>query len=108
MFGELCLMYVNATTERVDHWHRSSLQGCHSRIWSRDDGAPALDVEFPRVIDNIVDSSGCHEQDRPLNFRGMPRQTSHVLFPSPVPPFILDTRSRRLLFHLTWVRWPSA
>jgi hypothetical protein len=79
------LMHVRATTDRVDHLHRTSLQDLHSRVWVRDDGAPALDVELPRVIDNLLDSSRCCEQDRPMHVRGVSRHTSHVLFPSAVP-----------------------
>jgi hypothetical protein len=79
------LMPVHATIDRVDHLHRASLQGLHGRVWIRDDGAPALNVELPRVIDNLFDSSRCREQDRPIHVRGVPRLTSHVLFPSAVP-----------------------
>jgi hypothetical protein len=74
----------------------------------QDDGAPALGVEFPRVIAITFDPPGCRKQDRPINFRGGPLQTYHVLFASPVPPLIIDSRLGRRLFHRVWMQWQSA
>jgi hypothetical protein len=76
---------VLATTDWVDHLHRASLQGLHSRVWIRDDGTLAPDVELARAIDKLFDSSKCREQDRPSHVRGVPRHTPHVLFPSAMP-----------------------
>jgi hypothetical protein len=61
-----------------------------------------LDVEFPRVIDNIFDSLGCREQDRPMHFRGVPLQTYDVLFPSPVP---VCPENLQLFTSLTFVEF---